>query len=209
MKRASVKAVFFDVDFTLIYPGPTFQGVGYEQFCARYGIGVDIDRFADAVRAASSVLEQEHDQLYDPAIFVRYTRTIIEGMGGRGDRLDSCAEEIYAEWAACRHFELYDDVAPTLKELSSRGIRMGLDFQFPSLPGFVPDAFRAGWADRWRVVVGGAWLHEATPEHLRIRTGPAWCHSRGIGDGWRQPVARYRRRTPGWDAWHPRAALDR
>ena len=126
MKRASVKAVFFDVDFTLIYPGPTFQGVGYEQFCARYGIRVDIDRFADAVRAASAVLEQEHDQLYDPAIFVRYTRTIIEGMGGLGDRLDSCAEEIYAEWAACRHFELYDDVAPTLKELSSRGIRMGL-----------------------------------------------------------------------------------
>ena len=53
MKRAAVKAVFFDVDFTLIYPGPTFQGAGYEQFCARYGIRVDTDRFTDAVRAAS------------------------------------------------------------------------------------------------------------------------------------------------------------
>ena len=126
MKRAAVKAVFFDVDFTLIYPGPTFQGVGYEQFCARYGICVDTDRFTDAVRAASPVLDLEHDQQYDPAIFVRYTRTIIEGMGGQGDRLDSCAEEIYAEWAACRHFLLYDDVAPTLKTLASRGIRVGL-----------------------------------------------------------------------------------
>ena len=126
MKRAAVKAVFFDVDFTLIYPGPTFQGVGYEQFCARYGIRVDTDRFTDAVRAASPVLDREHDQQYDPAIFVRYTRTIIEGMGGQGDRLDSCAEEIYAEWAACRHFLLYDDVAPTLKTLASRGIRIGL-----------------------------------------------------------------------------------
>ena len=66
MKRAAVKAVFFDVDFTLIYPGPTFQGVGFEQFCARYGMSVDIDRFGDAVRAASSVLEQEHDQLQIP-----------------------------------------------------------------------------------------------------------------------------------------------
>ena len=130
MKRASVKAVFFDVDFTLIYPGPTFQGVGYEQFCARYGIRVDTDRFADAVRAASPVLDQEHDQLYDPAIFVRYTRTIIEGMGGRGDRLDSCAEEIYAEWAACRHFELYDDVAPTLKTLRRAAYGWG-SFRIP------------------------------------------------------------------------------
>ena len=25
--RPSTQAVFFDVDFTLIYPGPTFQGV--------------------------------------------------------------------------------------------------------------------------------------------------------------------------------------
>lgn len=126
MRRSAVRAVFFDVDFTLIYPGPTFQGVGYQEFCARYGIDVEIDRFADAVRAASSLLDEEHDQLYDPSIFVRYTRGIIEGMGGRGDRLDACAEEIYAEWAACRHFVLYDDVAPTLKTLASRGIRIGL-----------------------------------------------------------------------------------
>ena len=126
MRRAVVRAVFFDVDFTLIYPGPTFQGVGYHQFCARYGIHVETHRFADAVRAAASLLDEEHDQLYDPSIFVRYTRGIIEGMGGCGDRLDACAEEIYAEWAACRHFVLYDDVAPTLRTLASRGIRVGL-----------------------------------------------------------------------------------
>ena len=29
------RAVFFDVDFTLIYPGPVFQGEGYRAFCAR------------------------------------------------------------------------------------------------------------------------------------------------------------------------------
>ena len=126
MSRLPVKAVFFDVDFTLIYPGPTFQGVGYERFCASYGIDVDPGRFPDAVRAASSILNEEHDQIYDPAIFVRYTRRIIEGMGGRGHALDACAEEIYAEWATCQHFVLYDDVAPALKALASRGIRVGL-----------------------------------------------------------------------------------
>jgi len=31
----STKAVFFDVDFTLIAPGPMFRGEGYQAFCAR------------------------------------------------------------------------------------------------------------------------------------------------------------------------------
>ena len=34
----------FDVDFTLIYPGPTFRGEGYQAFCARYGMDVDAGR---------------------------------------------------------------------------------------------------------------------------------------------------------------------
>ena len=126
MIQAPVKAVFFDVDFTLIYPGPTFQGEGYAQFCARYGIDVDPARFADAVLAASSVLNDEQDHIYDADIFVRYTRRIIEEMGGRGGRLDACAQEIYTEWAACQHFFLYDDVTPALLELAARHVKVGL-----------------------------------------------------------------------------------
>lgn len=125
-ERLFVKAVFFDVDFTLIYPGPTFQGDGYQRFCARYGIDADPARFPDAVMAASVILNDEQDHIYDPDIFVRYTRRIIEGMGGSGPRLDACATEIYAEWAACQHFIMYDDVTPVLKELAARGIKIGL-----------------------------------------------------------------------------------
>lgn len=123
---AGAKAVFFDVDFTLIYPGPTFQGVGYQRFCARYGIDVDPSRFSDAVLGASAILNDEQEHIYAPAIFVGYTRRIIEGMGGRGAELEACAQEIYAEWAACQHFYLYDDVAPALRALAARGIKMGL-----------------------------------------------------------------------------------
>jgi putative hydrolase of the HAD superfamily len=64
--------------------------------------------------------------VYDAAIFVGYTRRVIEGMGGRGDRLDDCAREIYDEWALNQHFFLYDDVAPALRELAARGMRLGL-----------------------------------------------------------------------------------
>ena len=34
-----IHAVLFDVDFTLIQPGPMFRAEGYEAFCARYGSG--------------------------------------------------------------------------------------------------------------------------------------------------------------------------
>ena len=121
-----MKAVFFDVDFTLIYPGPTFQGEGYAQFCRRYGIDVDPSRFSEAVIAAASMLNEHQAHVYDPRIFVGYTRRIIEGMGGSGERLDACATEIYAEWAGCQHFSLYDDVEPALRALAARGLKIGL-----------------------------------------------------------------------------------
>src|SRR5439155_2861621 len=51
---------------------------------------------------------------------------IIEAMGGRGPRVEECSREIYREWAACQHFELYDDVPPVLRQLSQAGLRLGL-----------------------------------------------------------------------------------
>jgi putative hydrolase of the HAD superfamily len=123
---ADIQAVFFDVDFTLIYPGPTFQGEGYRGFCAGYGIEVDPARFPDAVREASAILDDQQQHVYDENIFVRYTRKIIEEMGGSGPEIDVCARQIYAEWAACQHFFLYDDVAPALRALAGRGLKIGL-----------------------------------------------------------------------------------
>jgi putative hydrolase of the HAD superfamily len=125
-QRPVTRAVFFDVDFTLIYPGPTFQGEGYTRFAAAHGMTVDPARFSDAVLAASSILNEEQDHIYDADIFVRYTRRILEQMAGSGPTLDACAREIYDEWAACQHFELYDDVTPVLRDLAGRGLKIGL-----------------------------------------------------------------------------------
>ncbi len=124
--RESTQAVFFDVDFTLIYPGPTFRGEGYRAFCGRYGMDVDASKFAAAVASAAPLLDGPEDTPYAADIFVAYTRHIIEQMGGRGPELDACAREIYAEWAACQHFELYDDVPDVLRDLAAAGVRIGL-----------------------------------------------------------------------------------
>ena len=124
--HVTTRAVFFDVDFTLIRPGQTFQGEGYRAFCARHGMEVDATGFGAAVASAASILDVPDDALYTEELYIAYTRHIIEQMGGRGPDLDACAREIYAEWAACRHFELYDDVVPVLQLLARDGIRVGL-----------------------------------------------------------------------------------
>ena len=118
-------AVFFDVDFTLICPGPRFQARGYQQACAKHGIEVDASRFEPAVTGAAAVLEAG-EQLYDAEIFVRYTRRIIELMGGECPESEVVARELYADWAAHHHFTLYDDVLETLQALADRGLRLGL-----------------------------------------------------------------------------------
>jgi HAD superfamily hydrolase (TIGR01662 family) len=124
------RAVVFDVDFTLIYPGPVFRGEGYQAFSKRYEIDVDPGKFEFAVASASSLLHDDAGAPYDHEIFIAYTRHIIEQMGGKESgteaSLDACAREIYAEWASNHHFELYDDVPEVLRELTASGVKIGL-----------------------------------------------------------------------------------
>jgi len=122
----TTRAVFFDVDFTLIYPGPVFAADGYRSFSERYGLSVDTTRFEAAVAVASRELEVGEDAVYRRELFVRYARCVIEEMGGSGSGIDACAQEIYEEWAVCRHFSLYADVKPVLRQLHGRGLRLGL-----------------------------------------------------------------------------------
>jgi len=121
-----IRAVFFDVDFTLIYPGQTFQAVGYHRFCADHGIVVDPTRFDAAIAAAASAFEGPQATTYTDEVWVSYTRRIIEGMGGDGEALERCARQIYGEWASNHHFELYDDTVASLAALSAAGLRIGL-----------------------------------------------------------------------------------
>lgn len=119
-------AVCFDVDFTLIYPGATFRGEGYRRFGQRHGLTLEEARFPRAVSAAAPILDAAQGDIYDPAIFYRYTAQIIRAMGGEGPAVEACAVEIYEEWATNRHFEMYDDVPDVLAEIAGRGIRIGL-----------------------------------------------------------------------------------
>ena len=120
-----IRAVFFDVDFTLIYPGPTFQAEGYRRACAARGIIVDPAKFDEATAASSFILDEVEEQIYNHDIFIQYTASIIEKMGGRGAGVAEVAREIYDQWSVNHHFEIYDDVAPALTWLQERGYIVG------------------------------------------------------------------------------------
>lgn len=121
-----VRAVFFDVDFTLIHPGPRFHGQGYAVTCADYGVTVDASRFDAAVSFALPMLDDLDDPLYDHDLFINYTAAVIEQMGGTGDGVKRAAAEIYEEWAANHHFDLYDDVHDVLPALAAKGLELGV-----------------------------------------------------------------------------------
>ena len=120
-----IRAVFFDVDFTLIFPGPTFQAEGYRRACAAQGIDVDPLKFDAATAASSFILDDVEEQIYNHDLFIHYTASIIEHMGGRGPKVIEVAKDIYDQWSVNHHFEMYDDVAPVMSELQQRGFIVG------------------------------------------------------------------------------------
>ena len=122
----SATTVFFDVDFTLIYPGSKFDGEGYRRFGVRHGLKIDASVFTEAVASAAVELDTRWDDLYRAEIFIRYAKCVLENMGGVGPSLDTCAREIYDEWAVCSNFLLYDDVRPTFNHLCTEDVRIGL-----------------------------------------------------------------------------------
>ncbi len=124
---APLKAVFFDVDFTLIQPGPRFLGPGYAAACAPHGLTLDAACFEAAVARALPLLDAHAGSLYDHDLFIRYTAAIIEHMGGgQGEAATRAATEIYDAWALNHHFELYDDVHDVLPALAARGLTLGV-----------------------------------------------------------------------------------
>ena len=87
-------------------------------------------------------------------------------MGGSGPRIDECSREIYREWAACQHFELYDDVPPVLRQLADAGIRIGLISNTHRCLASFQSHFELQGLISATVSSSDHGLHETAPEHL-------------------------------------------
>jgi len=120
-----LRAVVFDVDFTIEQPGPDLGPEGYQRLGRQHGLELDPGRYDEARRAAFATLERHPELEHDEEIWILFTQRIIEGMGGVGDTY-ACAAEMTHAWEHAHHFDLFDDVPPTLEALRARGLKLGL-----------------------------------------------------------------------------------
>ena len=121
-----LRAVLFDVDFTLARPGPELGPDGYVRAGQRHGLRLEAARY-EAARDAALVDLRRHPELeHDDEIWFRFTERIVRGMGGDADSAYDCAIEITRGWERHENFELYDDVPDALAALRAAGLGIGL-----------------------------------------------------------------------------------
>lgn len=121
-----LRAVLFDVDFTLARPGPELGPEGYVRAGERHGLRLEPGRY-EAARDAALVDLRRHPELeHDDEIWFRFTERIVRGMGGAADSAYDCAVEITRGWERHENFDLYDDVLDTVAALRAEGLRIGL-----------------------------------------------------------------------------------
>jgi HAD superfamily hydrolase (TIGR01549 family) len=121
-----LRAVLFDVDFTLARPGPELGPEGYVRAGGRHGLTLDPARYEEARDAALDTLERHPEFEHDDEIWFAFTERIVLGMGGTPPAAYDCAVEITRGWELHENFELYEDTVPVLEELRRAGLRIGL-----------------------------------------------------------------------------------
>jgi putative hydrolase of the HAD superfamily len=122
----NLRAVLFDVDFTLCRPGPELSADRYARIAARHGFTLDTGRYDEAREAAVLNLKRHPELLHDESIWHRFTEEIFIGMGGAEGIASECATEIEEGWAVSENFELFEDALPVLEELRAAQLKIGL-----------------------------------------------------------------------------------
>lgn len=121
-----LRAVLFDVDFTLFRPGPELSPEGYERAGARHGLRLDPSRYEDARIAALDDLQRHPELEHDEEIWFAFTERIVRGMGGEDAGARACAVDMVREWERHENFFLYDDALEAIAYLRRHGQRIGL-----------------------------------------------------------------------------------
>ena len=121
-----LRAVLFDVDFTLARPGPELGPEGYRRAGERHGLALDPERYEEARLAALASLQRHPELEHDDELWVVFTEEIVRGMGGEGETARACAADLVRAWERHDRFTLYEDALPVLAELRARGIKIGL-----------------------------------------------------------------------------------
>ena len=125
-RAAKLRAVLFDVDFTLAKPGPELMPEGYVRCGERHGLDARSGALRGGADAALVDLQRHPELDHDEEIWVAFTERIVLGMGGSEPASREVAVELTRRWEQHENFELYEDAMPVLDELRSAGLKIGL-----------------------------------------------------------------------------------
>jgi putative hydrolase of the HAD superfamily len=121
-----LRAVLFDVDFTLFRPGPELGPEGYRRVGERHGLELEPGRYDAARAAAIEALQANRDFVHDEEVWIAFTEQIVLGMGGDAPGARACATDMVREWERHENFSLYEDSLPVLAELRRHRLKIGL-----------------------------------------------------------------------------------
>jgi putative hydrolase of the HAD superfamily len=121
-----LRAVLFDVDFTLFRPGPELGPEGYRRVGERHGLTLEPERYQQARMDAIASLQRDRDLVHDEEVWIAFTERIVRGMGGDAEGAHDCATDMVREWERHENFMLFEDALPVLADLRGRGLKIGL-----------------------------------------------------------------------------------
>jgi HAD superfamily hydrolase (TIGR01549 family) len=121
-----LRAVLFDVDFTLFRPGPELGPDGYRRAGARHGLHLDPALYETARLGALADLQGHPELEHDEEIWIAFTEDIVRGMGGEAEGARGCAVDLVREWERHENFFLYDDALEAISFLRGHDLRIGL-----------------------------------------------------------------------------------
>ncbi|HZE99571.1 MAG TPA: HAD-IA family hydrolase [Planctomycetota bacterium] len=140
------RAVFFDAGHTLLYAHPDI-GTIYTETTADMGVQIAPDRFMDVIvpvfREASREYASTSDSsdAQDLAMWRLITRRVYDRLDSLGTlSFEPWFNALYGRFGKPESWKFYDDVEPVLRELRSRGIKVGVVSNWDSRLRRISDA---------------------------------------------------------------------
>jgi putative hydrolase of the HAD superfamily len=123
-RKVPLKAVLFDVGLTLTKTAP-FPEI-YRTILLRFGVNVSIEDVVQAMKATANEFDaEEYPVNRRKEYWTTYNSSLLEKLGVHEKRI-FLAEKIDEFWWEYSHLQVYPDVEPTLSQLKTKGLKLGI-----------------------------------------------------------------------------------
>ena len=122
-----LRAVIFDVDFTLARPGPELGAEGYRKVGERHGLALDPELYETARLAAlESLAAPSRPRARRRALDRRSPSGSSAAWAATATARAPAPTSSSRAWEQHERFTLYEDALPALAELRAHGVKIGL-----------------------------------------------------------------------------------